>query len=92
MRRVAIRYRTPFGSFVSEYGAARLAESLCRLGQPTAPQTVYGWLAGAKTPAPSRALAIVRVSAGAVKLEDVFEHRAILSGATGTPPAPARRT
>ena len=78
MRRISIRYSTAFGSFASGFGVSRLAEALCRHGAPTAPTTVYGWLAGEKTPQPSRAIVIVAISGGAVKLEDVFAHRSLV--------------
>lgn len=70
MRRIVIRYRTPFGRWVANYGVCRLASAV-----DVAPTTVYGWLSGTKTPQPARAIAIVTVSGGAVKLEDVFAHR-----------------
>lgn len=79
MQRIVVRYGTPFGSFVSRYGANRLASAITSTGMPTAPQTVYGWLRGDKSPAPARAIAIVQISQGEVRLEDVFAHRAAIS-------------
>ena len=73
MRRIVIRYRTPLGGFVLRMGGVH---SFAR-AVDVAPTTVYNWLAGTRSPTPSRAMTIVQLSGGALRLEDVFAQRAV---------------
>jgi hypothetical protein len=74
------RWRTPFGSWVKRYGAARLGQELGLSG----PVPVYQWIGGARIPRPEHALRIVALAQGRVRLEHIFAQRAAVQDA---PPA-----
>ena len=90
------RWNTPFGSFVSSYGAARLRRDLATMGHALHPTTIYSWLAGATAPGPERTIAIVGLGRGRISAEDVLRHRQEVRHGDGNRPrevahgAPAR--
>lgn len=68
------RWETTFGKFVANQTVAGIVRGLH--ADPATRITrdaVYEWLAGHR-PHPTRALALVRLSAGQLTLEDVFAH------------------
>jgi len=71
------RWRTPFGSWVKRYGAARLGRELGLSG----PIPIYQWLGGASVPRAEHALRIVALAGGRVRLEHIFAQRAAVQGA-----------
>jgi len=68
--RRAGKWSTSFGGFVSGFTIARLAEEV-----GVTKGAVYHWVEGRFAPRDSAAQAIVRASAGALTLEDVYRHR-----------------
>lgn len=74
------RWTTHFGQWVCDVGAADLSSQLCAIGQPVTPSAVYKWMAGVRAPRAGCALAIVRISRGAVTLDDVYGHRREVEG------------
>jgi len=80
------RWKTRFGSWVKGYGARQLARDIgvAVHGMPLATTCVYQWVSGYHTPRPEHAQAIVRLSGGRVRLEDVFGVKAVLAGKTAT--------
>ncbi len=78
MRPIARSWRTPLGSFVEEYGIARLTADLAAAGQPVTRTAVYNWLAGTHLPRPERALAISELSGGRVSVADVYRQRDVV--------------
>ena len=65
------RWKTRFGSFVSEFGAERLAESL-----EVRPPAVYQWVKGETSPTPARAFAILRIASQSgfeISLDDIYQ-------------------
>jgi DNA-binding transcriptional regulator YdaS (Cro superfamily) len=65
------RWQTKFGSFVAEFGAERLAESL-----EVRPPAVYQWVKGETAPTPARAFAILRIaslSGFEISLNDIYQ-------------------
>jgi len=98
--RLAPHWRTRFGSWVHSYTVPRLLRSLeAAEGFRLTRATVYHWVTGRSAPQPLRACALVRLSRGAVTLDDVFRHRLEVaraaaraersSSAGGLPLAPA---
>ena len=69
------RWGTHFGRWVSGFGVPRLATSLGRAGHPTTASAIYEWVSGRNYPGRDRALEIQRLSAGQVRLEDIYAHR-----------------
>jgi DNA-binding transcriptional regulator YdaS (Cro superfamily) len=65
------RWQTKFGSFVAEFGAERLAESL-----EVRPPAVYQWVKGKTAPTPARASAILEIAAQngfEISLDDIYQ-------------------
>jgi hypothetical protein len=65
------RWKTRFGSFVSEFGAERLAEDL-----EVRPPSVYKWVRGETAPTPARAFAIMRIACQngfVISLDDIYQ-------------------
>jgi hypothetical protein len=65
------RWQTKFGSFVSEFGAERLAEIL-----EVRPPAVYQWVKGHTAPTRARACAILQIAAQngfAISLDDIYQ-------------------
>lgn len=85
MRRSPRRWRTSFGRWVGHVGVARLTTELRSLGEPITQKAVYNWLAGERTPRPSSAVAMVRISRGRLALVDVYRHRASIGCAPSEP-------
>src|SRR5947208_2597589 len=72
----APRWRTRFGSWVRDYSIARLLRDLEAVeGFAITRSAVQEWLAGRSSPALRRAHALVRLSAGALTMDDVYAHR-----------------
>ncbi len=79
MRRDPRRWRTSFGRWVNHYGVSRLCADLSRAGQPVTPHAVYHWVGGRTMPRPERAIAIVRLSRGAVGIGAIYGQRVVRS-------------
>ena len=64
------RWQTKFGSFVAEFGAERLAESL-----EVRPPAVYQWVKGHTAPTPARACAMqIAAQIGfEISLDDIYQ-------------------
>jgi hypothetical protein len=65
------RWQTRFGSFVAEFGAERLAESL-----EVRPPAVYQWVKGETAPTPARAFAIMQIACQngfVISLDDIYQ-------------------
>jgi hypothetical protein len=65
------RWQTKFGTFVSEFGAERLAEIL-----EVRPPAVYQWVKGETAPTPARASAILQIAAQngfEISLDDIYQ-------------------
>ena len=75
MRTHDVRWRTKFASFVGEVTVGSLIEGLQREGIVTTQKAVYHWIAGRTVPRLPTAVALVRVSAGRLTLEDIAQHR-----------------
>ena len=87
MRRNDPRWRTPFGSWLSRHTVAALQTDLGRAGQPVTRAAVYQWVAGVTVPRLPCAAAIVTIARGALTLEDLAQHRALVARG---PQSPAR--
>ena len=72
--RRASGWRTKFGAWVGVYGVGRLARDvgLAVYRQPLRPAAAYRWVWGTRQPRPAVARALVRLSSGALTLEDVY--------------------
>lgn len=79
MRRRVSRWKTGFGSWVSDYGVSRLIRDLDAVGEPVTNKAVYMWVAGSTLPRPRTAVRLVQLSGGAVSLEDIYRHRALVA-------------
>jgi hypothetical protein len=75
MRRDPLRWRTRFGSFVSSHTVVALRRDLCAAGHATQPQTIYSWVRGLSLPEPARLVALLKISRGRLRPEDVVTHR-----------------
>ena len=69
------RWKTRFGRWVAGYGVSNIVRSL----QPdtflrVTPNAVYAWLSG-HAPHPNRARALVKISGGAIRLQDIYAQR-----------------
>ncbi len=65
------RWQTKFGTFVSEFGAERLAEIL-----EVRPPAVYQWVKGHTALTPARACAILQIAAQngfEISLDDIYQ-------------------
>jgi len=65
------RWQTKFGTFVSEFGAERLAEIL-----EVRPPAVYKWVKGETAPTPARACTILQIAAQTgfqISLDDIYQ-------------------
>ena len=69
------RWRTRFGSWVGRYTVKRIAAEMAARGDPITVKACYGWLSGMTVPRAERAMAMVKISGGRIRLEDVFRHR-----------------
>ena len=67
---------TKFEKWVRGFGVAKLAAELRAIGPDAeaTPSAIYQWLYGETEPRSAKATAMVRLSRGAVKLEDVYRH------------------
>jgi len=72
MKRAPRRWRSRFGLFVSDFTVVRLAGALNARGVPVTRKAIYEWIAGRARPRPEAARAIVSVSAGRVRLDDLY--------------------
>lgn len=68
------RWQTRFGRWVSARGVTHIVGDLGRIGVPVTSHAVYNWIAGSSLPHPTRAIALVRISNGALSLDDVYGH------------------
>jgi DNA-binding transcriptional regulator YdaS (Cro superfamily) len=55
-------------------GVQRITSELSRAGEPVTPGAVYQWISGQRAPRAGRAVALVRLSAGAIGLGDIYAH------------------
>ncbi len=78
MRPIARRWRTPLGSFISEYGVSRLTRDLAAAGQPVTRCAIYHWIGGTHVPRLERAVAIARLSQGRLTLGDIYRQRDVV--------------
>lgn len=85
INRSPTRWGTPFGRFVSEFKAHRLARAIsAQLNYEIHDTTIYHWVAGRHLPRPDHMNAIVTLSGGRVTVEDVYSHhRAMTSSHAG---------
>ena len=81
------RWRTRFASWVGDFTVAALRRELAAHGEPVGRNAVYEWLAGRTMPTASRAIVIVKVSRGRVRMEDILRHRSTVGREKGTPPS-----
>lgn len=87
MHREPRRWRTRFGRWVRRVGVGELTVRLAAAGQPVTRKAVYNWLAGTHQPRPSLARIVVGMSAGAVRLDDIYRQAVqIRSDQRSTPP------
>jgi hypothetical protein len=64
------RWRTPFGRWLRAFGVARLQSELARRGAPLTKQSLYHWASGRRRPRIQHAVELLRLSKGALTLED----------------------
>ncbi len=83
MRRVTLRWRTPLGRFVGDFGVQRLTRELNAVGAPVTEKAVYHWLSGAHVPRIEHAAAIVRISSGRLTIEKVYRQRVAICAGKG---------
>lgn len=74
MGQTDLRWSTTFGCWVRSYGVRRLSTSLSSQKLPVSVSGVHEWLAGRSTPRLQTAVAIERLSDGAVRVEDICVH------------------
>jgi len=72
MRRAPVRWRTPFGRFVAEFRVERLVSALHGRGVMVTRNAVYSWVSGRARPRPEVARAILSVSSGHLRYEDIY--------------------
>src|SRR5206468_830590 len=82
------RWHTRFGSWVQAYTVARLVRDMAAVGCMTTRPSIYQWVAGATSPRPPNALALERLSAGALTLHDIYEQRSRMGDTPSPSPAP----
>lgn len=75
MRRNPRRWSNRFGTFVSEFTVGRLVSELAGRGVPVTRGAIYAWIAGRTRPRPDAASVIVQVSAGRVRIDDIYRPR-----------------
>lgn len=70
------RWETRFGAWVSRVTVEQIVAelSVSKLTEVTN-QGVYRWLAGATSPTPDRARALVNISGGALTIDAIYSHR-----------------
>lgn len=73
--RIGRRWATPFGQWVIRQTVPEVARQLAGQGHPVTRRTVYAWVHGTTSPRVQVASALVKISAGALSLEQVYEHR-----------------
>ena len=78
MRRVERYWRTPFGRWIGAVSVQRVVAGLTVAGCPIGTTAVYHWIAGRRVPRLPHALALARLSAGRLAVEDVLEHRRLV--------------
>lgn len=79
VRRVR-RWNTSLGSFVREYTMGRLISSLGGRGVRVTPHAVYSWVSGRSAPRPNTARALVLVSRGRIRFDDLYGRSSRASG------------
>lgn len=62
---------------------ARITEELGARGFAVEEKSVYRWLAGTSVPRPDRAMTMVEISGGRLKLDDVYQHQREVRGDDG---------
>lgn len=83
--RDSLRWTSPFGCWVGEFGPARIVEALARDPNLSITRNApYDWLRGHQ-PRPKLASALVRLSGGELTLELIYQHGADLERARFTP-------
>ena len=73
--RARTRWTTGFGTWIASMGVYRVRMALADTGCSVTEQAIYHWLAGTATPRTEHAMALQRVSGGAVTLEVILQHR-----------------
>ena len=74
------RWETAFGRWIKKYNVMRLVDDMRRGGHSLTPSAVYYWLRGSAVPRPDKACALVRLSNGALTLEDIYAHTQEMKG------------
>lgn len=73
-RRDPLRWQTPFGQWVSDFGVSRIVSALApNPDLRVTHDAVYHWLGG-HAPRPARAMALVELSGGRLTLEAIYQH------------------
>lgn len=75
MQRERRRWQTPLGRFVARRGVSWIVQELEAAGPRVTPFAVYHWVAGVSAPRPTFARTLVRISRGALSLNDIYGHR-----------------
>jgi len=91
-KRAPDRWDTSFGRWVSEVTVTTILDTLGENPDIRyTRQSVYGWLKGA-IPRPAAAAALLRMSRGAISLEDIYEQGAEITGSLDRvlPSSPSR--
>lgn len=67
---------TKFERWVREFGVARLSSALRSEGPATeaSPSAIYQWIYAETEPRSAKALAMVKISRGKIKLQDIYRH------------------
>jgi hypothetical protein len=86
MLRSPNRWMTPFASWVSKHSVSKLRDDLATQGHSVSTAAIYAWLAGRAAPRLPCALRIAQLSGGAVTVEDIAQHRALIERTTRTRP------
>jgi len=63
-----------FRRWVRAFAPAALTRKLSRAGVPVSRQTVHRWRRGETAPAPQRAVALLQISEGRLRVEDLYPH------------------
>ena len=74
------RWETKFGAWVSRFTVTRITSELSARGVGVQDKTVYSWVAATRFPRVDHAMALVEISGGRLKVDDVYRHRVEVRG------------
>jgi hypothetical protein len=74
MKAGEVAEKTKFAAWVMQYGVADLVYEMKRRGHSLTTQAVYQWLWGTTEPVNAKQRDLVRISNGAIRLEDIHDH------------------